>query len=186
MQILQVRPWQLPPTRPVQLFCDARGSPPRLAAVLYTHDGQSFYTDVAPPDRILKLFSKREDGQICGLELCAIALGLSTFADHCEGHKVRVWSDNTGSENSMRRGSARAWDHNQIVHAIWVKAAMLGCHMIVDRVPTKDNIADLPSREQYKLLELMGTQRVEPFLDSMFWDESAWDTLQLNSALRRS
>ena len=53
-------------------------------------------------------------------------------------------------------------------------------------VPTKDNIADLPSREQYKLLELMGTQRVEPFLDSMFWDESAWDTLQLNSALRRS
>ena len=134
----------------------------------------------------MKLFSKREDGQICGLELCAIALGLSTFADHCEGHKVRVWSDNTGSENSTRRGSARAWDHNQIVHAIWVKAAMLGCHMIVDRVPTKDNIADLPSREQYKLLELMGTQRVEPFLDSMFWDESAWDTLQLNSALRRS
>ena len=186
MQILQVRPWQLPPTRPVQLFCDARGSPPRLAAVLYTHDGRSFYTDVAPPDCILKLFSKREDGQICGLELCAIALGLSTFADHCEGQKVRVWSDNTGSENSTRRGSARAWDHNQLVHAIWVKAAMLGCHMIVDRVPTKDNIADLPSREQYTLLELMGTVRVEPFLDSMFWDEKAWDTLQLQSALRKS
>ena len=58
--------------------------------------------------------------------------------------------------------------------------------MLVDRVPTKDNIADLPSREQYKLLELMGTVRVEPFLDSMFWDEKAWDTLQLESALRKS
>ena len=155
LQIQQRRSWVLPATRPVQLFCDARGSPPRLAAVIITHDGSSYYTDMAPPQALLKFFIDRRDKQICALELCAIALGLSTFGPLCAGLKLHVWSDNCGSEHATRRGSAKAWDHNRIVHALWVKAATLRCHMIVDRVPTKENIADLPSREEYALLRAM-------------------------------
>ena len=110
--------------------------------------------------------------------------GLSTFGHHCEGHKLHVWSDNKGSEHATRRGSAKAWDHNHVVHALWVKAAMLRCHMVVDRVPTKVNIADLPSREEYWLLHQMQTLRVEPVIDAMFWSSDAWDTLPLRGALR--
>ena len=184
LQIRQIKPWKMPSTRPVQLLCDARGSPPRLAAVVYTHDGQSFYTDVAPPVELMKFFQDRNDGQICGLELCAIALGLCTFAEHCEGRKLHVFSDNAGSEHSTERGSAKAWDHNCIVHSIWYKAATLRCHMVVDRVPTKDNIADLPSREKYDLLHAMGTSFVEPVIDNMFWDSTAWDTVKLLSVMK--
>ena len=187
LQIQQLRPWSLPcgSLRPVQIFCDARGYPPRLAAVIYTDQGRSFYTDMVPPTALMKFFAHRRDNQIGGLELCAIALGLSTFADLCEGRRVRVWSDSCGSEHATKRGSAKAWDHNVIVHAIWVKAAALRCHMVVDRVPTELNISDLPSREEYKLLELMNTRRVEPVLDEVFWTSNAWDTVALDGALRR-
>lgn len=46
--------------------------------------------------------------------------------------------------------------------------------MLVDRVPTELNIADLPSRMDYKLLRLMSTEFVEPVLEEIFWSESAW------------
>ena len=70
-----------------------------------------------------------------------------------------------------------------MVHSIWVKAAALRCHLRIDRVPTKDNIADLPSREEYRLLTAMGTVFVEPVLDEMFWTKKAWDTAKLLSSL---
>ena len=106
LQIYQQRPWVLPATRPVQLFCDARGFPPRLAAVIFTHDGLSFFTDMVPPKGLLEFFDERGDGQIGGLELASIALGLCTFERFCIGHRVRIWSDNSGSECSTRKGSA--------------------------------------------------------------------------------
>jgi len=184
LQMQEKRLWVLPAERTVQVFCDARSTPPRLAAVVYTHDGLSYFTDMAPPQALLSFFESRRDAQICGLELCAIALALSTFGELCQGRKVHVWSDNCGSEHATRRGSAKAWDHNHVVHALWVKAAMLRCHLWVDRVPTKVNIADLPSREEYGLLHAMGTIFVEPVLDEMFWNSSAWDTVALQGALQ--
>ena len=184
LQIQQRRLWVLPVERTVQVFCDARSTPPRLAAVVYAPDGQSYYTDMEPPQVLLDFFEDRRDAQICGLELCAIALALSTFGEFCEGRKVHVWSDNCGSEHATRRGSAKAWDHNHIVHALWVKAAMLRCHLWVDRVPTKVNISDLPSREEYGLLHAMNTKFVEPVLDEMFWSHQAWDTVALKGALQ--
>ena len=81
--------------------------------------------------------------------------------------------------------SAREWDHNQVVHSICVKAASIRCHLRVDRVPTKDNIADLPSREEYRLLHAMETVFVEPKLDETFWTEAAWDTVMLQNMLCR-
>ena len=179
MQVVQVRPWIWPSSRPVQIYCDAAGSPARLAAIVFTEDGRAFYSDVAPPQSLLDYFTDRSDNQICSLELCAIALGLSTFGDFCKGRKVHVWSDNAGSEWAVRRGSAKAWDHNEVVHAIWVKAAALRCHMRVDRVPTELNIADLPSRFSYDLLREIHATYVPPVLDEFFWNEQAWSTIWL-------
>ena len=54
---------------------------------------------------------------------------------------------------------------------------MLNAHLWIDRVPTKDNIADLLSRMDYQLLLDMGAQFVEPLLDDMFWKPEAWSEL---------
>ena len=65
------------------------------------------------------------------------------------------------------------------MHSIWAKAATLKCHMIVDRVPSKYNISDQPSRGHYGLLHALDAEFVEPQLDKMFWEETAWNTVVL-------
>ena len=55
-QVLALRLNQKVPAHPhqdvVELFCDARGQPPRLAAVL-SAEGQVHYTDMATPDQLM-------------------------------------------------------------------------------------------------------------------------------------
>ena len=78
----------------------------------------------------------------------------------------------------MRKGAAKAFDHNCIVHCLWLKAAREHIALFVDRVPTEDNIADLPSRESYQLLDALGADWVEPTLDDAFVTPEAWTSLK--------
>ena len=47
------------------------------------------------------------------------------------------------------------------------------------QVPTKENIADLPSREEYKLLEAIGAKWEKPYLADSFWRPEAWENVSL-------
>jgi hypothetical protein len=137
-QVLALKLTQWTPVRPhtdvVELFCDARGEPPRLAAVLFA-DGRVDYTDLATPKAMLDLFDRRNDAQIMGQELLAIALGLCTFASRLKHRCVRVWTDNKGGECCLRSGSARAGDHGLLVHALWLMAAKGDFGLWIERVP---------------------------------------------------
>ena len=94
--IAQKRYWDVAQRPPVHLFCDAAGSPARLAAVLWL-DGRVLYSDCPPPPSILAAFSARADRQIMGLELLSIALGMSTFQEECRDRCVVIHSDNKGA-----------------------------------------------------------------------------------------
>ena len=107
---------------------------------------------MASPPVILEHFKDRADNQIMGLELLAISLGLCSFEWLLEGNDVVIHSDNTGSEMAIRRGSARSWDHAQLVHAQWFQLVRLKINVLVKRVATDDNIADLPSRGEFRIL----------------------------------
>ncbi len=88
---------------------------------------------------------------VCCVELRFLALrheGIGSFAHLIKKRNIVVWSDNTGAEAATRNATARAFDHLSIVHAIWLRAAELGISLFVKRVPTKENIADDPSRER--------------------------------------
>ena len=55
-------------SRVAELFCDARGEPPRTAAVLI--DRSHFaYTDYEPDEALMRGFASRKDSQLMGLEL---------------------------------------------------------------------------------------------------------------------
>ena len=54
------------------------------------------YTDAAPNAAMWALLKERRDKQITGLEIWAIALGLSTFQPLLMGKTVFLYSDNTG------------------------------------------------------------------------------------------
>ena len=48
---------------------------------------------------------------------------------------------------ALRRGSAKSYDHAQLVHAQWLHIATLHMRVWIKRVATESNIADLPSRQ---------------------------------------
>ena len=153
--------------RTAQLFSDARGFPARMAAVLFA-DGEMWYTSWEPCEKLRDALLAWRDQQIMAWELLAVALGVSTFAEQLKGRRVRAWVDNTGGKNALRAGAAKATDHSLVVHALWLHAARFGYGLWIERVASKDNISDLPSRESYRLLEEMGAAWVEPKLDNAF------------------
>ena len=147
--------WGVADTGPVHLFVDARGVPPRCAAVLCV-DGEILYTDGAPAQVFMDALEDRSDNQIMSLETIAIAVGLSTFARELAGRKVIIFSDNTGAEAATKKGTAHSWDHCCLIHEIWSFALLHRMGIWIERVPSDDNISDLPSRESHALLKAMG------------------------------
>ena len=149
--------WSLSTSR-ATLLTDARGSPPRVAAVLVM-DGQFSYTDWELDSAMLNVFNHREDAQIMGLAVLAIAVGLCTYGQRMKEMPVRVFCDKARGEHALAAGSAKSDAHNVLIHSMWMVAMKLGLGLWVERVGTKDNIADLPSRESYDLLEKLGASR---------------------------
>ena len=72
-----------------------------------------------------------------------------------------------GAEHSTVKGSAKAFDQNQIVHQIWTLAFELGIQLWIERVPSEDNISDCPSRFDYRLMDELGAIWCRPVLDKL-------------------
>jgi hypothetical protein len=146
-EVVEERVWRAPECQLAHLFVDARGAPPRCAAVLFI-DGECLYTDGQPSAGLMGSFERRADNQIMTLEILAISVGLNTFAEELRGRKVIVFSDNTGAEAASRKGSAKSWDHCNLIHEIWSHCWVNSIYIWIVRVASKDNISDLPSREE--------------------------------------
>ena len=77
------RPWKPVASPTVHMLCDARSTPPRVAAVLMI-DRRIFWSDWEPEPEVMSLFQERRDGQIMSLELLSIAFGMSICPHvHC-------------------------------------------------------------------------------------------------------
>lgn len=175
----EARPWAREPDQHAVLLVDARSTPPRIAAVLILPTGEVRYCDMAPSESILQQFKARSDGKILALEILAIALGLSTFASLLRGLTVRIFSDNTGAEKATARGASRQFDYCRVIHCIWHFCAANGLRVWLERVPTKLNLSDLPSRELYGLLRAIGAVCVPARLDASFTSPDAWASMRL-------
>ena len=125
-------------------------------------------------------FRHRKDSQIMGLEMLAIGLGVSSFAHLISKRRVVIWSDNTGAETAVKSGKAKAFDHTCLAHCLWVQLIKLKTEVFIQRVPTEVNIADLPSREEYSLLESIGAEWVQPRLDQLLCRPDSWESLSLS------
>jgi len=73
-----------------------------------------------------------------------------------------------GAECSTQKGTSKAFDHNALVHQIWTFALAHGIKLWVERVPTKENIADDPSRFHYKLLDDLKARWKQPYMCDRF------------------
>ena len=115
-------------------------------------------------------------------EIIAILLALVTFRQQLAGRKVVLYSDNKGAEYSTKKGSAKAFDHNALIHEIWTFVVAQHIHLWIERVPSKvvhqcvfllhallvryhcrqDNISDSPSRFEYDIMADIGATWVKP------------------------
>jgi len=59
----------------------------------------------------------------------------------------------TGAEKATVKGAAKAFDHNDMIHEIWMHAFIHKIKLWVERVPSKYNISDSPSRFEYQIFE---------------------------------
>ena len=96
-------------------------------------------------------------------------------------------------------GATKNFDQNCLIHAIWKKLVELDTSIWIQRVPTKDNISDLPSRwprfrlaclwgvrvlciarrEEYQLMRHIKAERVDPMLDRSFMEAQTWESLSV-------
>ena len=159
--------WQRPVRDVIHIFCDAAGDPARVAAIAWDK-GDVWYVDCQPPTSITGRWCARRDQQIMGLELLSFALALPTFEKLCRGRRVVLYGDNRGAECCFRSGTAKHKDHSQIVHAMWTHAAVCHMHLRIERVGTRDNWADLPSRSAYDTLKYVGAVECQPVFAKVY------------------
>ena len=81
----------------------------------------------------------------------------------------------------LQIGSARQFDHTCLTHALWKHLLHLNVEAQIQRVPTDDNLADLPSRECYKFLQYLGIKRVKARLDNVYLQAQTWEQLSLRT-----
>ena len=81
------------------------------------------------------------------------------------------WIDNTGVIAALTKGYSRAPDSVRILHVFKAFCLGLGVSIWFQWVPSKANIADLPSRSEFALLRRFGASEVP----LVFPEFEAWD-----------
>ena len=95
------------------------------------------------------------DRVIYQLELLAVLWAILHWANRVRGGAIRLWIDNEAARYSILRGYSKNPWAARIVAEIWIQLAALDMALRVERVPTKENIGDGPSRLRHALLELL-------------------------------
>jgi len=117
------------------------------------------YASAEPPWDIL-MSSWRHDRKtyIAELETLAAVAVYSTYPSLFHGRQVAHWIDNTVALSALVHGYAGKPDLAKAVNVFYLQMVGLRARVYFDYVPSKANIADLPSRERFAELrsELAG------------------------------
>ena len=79
-------------------------------------------------------------------EMIAALSALMSAPSVLAGRKVIIFIDNTGALSSLLHGYSSKPDAARLCNLFHLFAAAIGCSIYFEWVPTKANIADLPSR----------------------------------------
>ena len=99
---------------------------------------------------------RRKEQYIGQLELLAAVVAYTTFPDLLAGQHVIHWIDNESAVYSLAKGYSGAADSARVVNLFHACVAQLGVTPWLEYVGTDDNIADLPSRGEWRLLLTLG------------------------------
>ena len=166
---------------PVILYTDASDVPERLdqrwvlGAVmidpLRQEDVQ--YTSWTVPQDVISTWLPKQSymGQ---LEILACPLALNTWAESLSGRRVLLFVDNDAAAACLVRGYSPKTDSSALVGSFWLLASRTRAEIYIDRVESKSNIADGPSRLDFSLLESLHATFVSPNVNSLFLSDLSW------------
>jgi hypothetical protein len=126
---------------------------PSLPCLLYT-------AVVVPEEVVLKWLPKKN--HIGQLEIFGGTLALDTWPDLLRDQPVIHFVDNDSATASLIKGYSPQVDSAKIVGDFWLRAARLKCFIYIDRVESKSNISDGPSRLDFTELEGLGAKWTPP------------------------
>ena len=89
-------------------------------------------------------------------ELLPAAMALSIWGPKLIGRKLILFVDNDGARGSLIKGVSTSRPSARIVNWFWHTAAENELYVWVDRVPSKSNPADAPSRGSFVWLREQG------------------------------
>ena len=101
--------------------------------------------------------------------------------------RVILFVDNDAAAACLVRGYSPKSDSSAIVGTFWLLASQTKSEIYIDRVESKSNIADGPSRLDFSVLEAMHATAVSPntsplFISDLSWFVGSHTSLKLNSS----
>ena len=140
----RTRPVSDESVRRATFFTDAAGNGGIGAVAFIDPMGPVFTMDSVGSD-FLSRFKERLT-YITILELASVVVTLHRFRGDLQGAKIVCFVDNLGVMHSLRKGHCRVPDVNRLIKVIADIISSLGCEIKFYYVPSKCNVADLPSR----------------------------------------
>ena len=131
---------------PLLLYTDAEGGG-GIGAALFAHASASplhWLSSRTPQWFFTQLLDRRT--QIVPLEALAVVAALLTWSSLLRHQRVIIMVDNVSVVGALRKGSSTKRDINLIVGTTHMLLADLDIDLFVHWVPSKYNVADLPSR----------------------------------------
>ena len=152
--------------KPAILYTDASDVPGRdprfgLGGVLILQEPDfriEFFSTSVPQAIVDSWFSRSTYmGQ---LEALACPVALTVWKSLLHNHKLIHWIDNDAVAASIVRGYSPKQDSTWIISEYWSLAAEFGIDVYIDRVESKSNLSDGPSRFDVSSLVAMGAVQV--------------------------
>jgi hypothetical protein len=166
---------------------DLRGA---LGAVVFDPRDRSYYTASAAPPWALLLASWRLDRKtyIAELEALAALSVYSTYPKLFAGRRVQHFVDNSVALSAYVHGYSGKQELAKTVNVFYLQMVALRASVYFDYVPSKANIADLPSRGEHERTrrELSGLRRRGSAPDVLIVPSIAQWTAPLDSWVVRS
>ena len=167
LQLVPAREIKLEAQHPLLVYTDASDVPHRnpqhvVGAVIFDPiDSALEFSSWAVPEQIVTKWLERSNhmGQ---LELLAAPFALATWASRFQNRSVLMFIDNNSAASNLVKGYSPQSDSATIVGEFWLEAAQLRTSLYIDRVESKSNIADGPSRLDYKLVQFLGGSWQQP------------------------
>ena len=101
------------------------------------------------------------------VEAAAGVVALDTWASLLVGMDVIHFVDSETALGALIKGCSPRTDTSRLVGAYWLRAARLRAFIYLDRVESKSNLADGPSRYDFQRMQAMGAERSDAVVEGL-------------------